>query len=232
MRNLVLLALAGVLALPTLAAADTVRVSVAGHYEYVGALPSPVADFTLSFLVDRSPTVCGGTTGGVLVCGLAAPAYDDGATHGGLGVADVVFYDAGAKGGFSLGQSDLALNRLGFRIGAAQLFSGSLAAPTLIDGVYPICPAHFGQVHAYAEGELCSYAGQGFASGDPIHNPFIDPVTLQSDDPILSGTLTIAPFSAAPEPSQWALLLAGLGLAGASMRRRRTGGATVAVGQP
>ena len=157
-----------------------------------------------------------------MVCGETAPSYDDGSLHTVLGSPSLVLYDAGHKGGFAVGQQDTALNRLGFVIGSAQLFSGSLASPTLVDGVYSVCSAHIGQVHAYAEGELCSYAGQGFASGDPIHNPFNDPVTLQSDDPILSGTVTIAGV-AVPEPSQWALLLTGFGLAGAALRKQRRG---------
>jgi hypothetical protein len=37
-----------------------------------------------------------------------------------------------------------------------------------------------------------------------------------------------APFSGAPEPEGWALMLVGLGLAGASVRRRRAQGAVPA----
>jgi len=178
------------------ASAEAVRVTVAGHYEFTGAAPSPTADFTLTFTLDRHPVVCGGGEGLSVVCGVSLPVYDNGPLHAVLGEPSLRFKDAGHKGGLDLYQQDTALNRLGFVIGSSQLWSGTLADLTLVDGVYDICPAHFGQVHDYMMTELCSYAGQGFASGDVANNPFQDPVTLQSDDPILSGTITIGPDSA------------------------------------
>lgn len=212
----VMLALLGGSAL----SAQTLRVTVFGHYEYTGAAPSPTADFTLSFLVDRHPGSCGGTLGGFIACGASAPSYNNGLLHTTLGIPSLLFFDDARKGGLALYQSDVALNRLGFRIGSPQLFSGTLAAPSLLTGVFPICPAHFGQVDPRLETDLCSFASQGFASGDPINNPFYDPITLQSDDPILTGTVTIAAIGV-PEPNSWALLIAGFGVTGMTLRRRR-----------
>ena len=189
--------------------AETVRLAVAGHYEYTGAAPSPTADFTLTVTLDRHPVVCGGGEGLSIVCGVSLPVYDNGPLHVVLGEPSLRFKDAGHKGGLDLYQDDTALNRLGFVIGSSQLWSGTLADLTLVDGVYDICPAHFGQVHDYLMTDLCSYAGQGFASGDVANNPFQDPVTLQSDDPILSGTITIASDTAAATGPALAIALAG-----------------------
>lgn len=171
---------------------ETVRVTISGRYEYVGAAPSPTADFTLTFTLDRHPVVCGGSIGASLICGVSRPVYDNGPLHAVLGEPTLLLRNAEQKGGLAIYQDDLGLNRLGFVIGTSQLWSGTLADLTLLDGIYDICPAHAGQVHPEYMSEMCSYAGQGFASGDPVNNPFLDPVTLQSDNPILSGTVRIA----------------------------------------
>lgn len=197
-RTLSLTLVLVVLGLPAEVQAEKVRVTVHGQYEYTGANASPTADFTLSFTLDRQPEVCGGGLGISIVCGVSLPVYDNGALHAVLGEPTLQLRDAERKGGLALYQQDVQLNRLGFVIGSDQLWSGTLANPALMDGTYDICPAHFGQVHPEYMGEMCSYAGQGFASGDPITNPFFDPVTYQSDDPILSGTITIA---AEPPPA-------------------------------
>jgi hypothetical protein len=217
---------AGVLAaavFSSAAVAEPVLVTVAGTYEFTGAAPSPTANFTLSFTVERSPLVCGGSPGVFIACGASPPRYTNGPLDVILGTPTVLFKDAANKGGLSLFQDDVSLNRLGFVIGSSVLFSGTLANPTLVDGVYAITPAHCGG-DPQLQGDLCSYAGQGFASGDVANNPFFDPVTLQSDDPILSGTITIgsAAATAAPEPATLALL--GLGLAGLGLARRRRAG--------
>jgi len=197
--------LAAALSFPVVA--EPVLITVDGTYQYTGAAPSPTASFTLSFIVERSPVVCGGSDGAFLACDpcpdnssiacdLARPQYRDGALDVTLGTPTVLFRDAAHKGGLALYQQDVALNRLGFAIGSGVLFGGTLASPTLVDGVYAITPAHCGGNPIYM-GELCSYAGQSFAVGDPINNPFQDPVTLQSDNPVLSGTITIGPAIAA-----------------------------------
>jgi len=200
------------------AVAEPIMITVAGTYEYTGAAPSPTANFTLSFTLERSPGVCGGSPGAFIACGPSLPHYSNGALDVMLGAPTVLFRDAASGGGLALYQDDLALNRLGFVIGSSVLFSGTLVAPTLVDGVYAITGAHCGG-NPQLMGDLCSYAGQGFASGDPINNPFNDPITLQSDDPILSGTITIASVATMPEPATLAVL--GLGLAGFGFMRRR-----------
>jgi len=191
------------LGLTATARAERVRVTIHGQYEYTGANASPTADFTLSFTLDRQPPVCGGGLGVSIVCGVSRPVYDNGGLHAVLGDPTLQLRDAARKGGLALYQQDVQLNRLGFDIGSSQLWSGNLDNPTLVDGTYDICAAHFGQVHPEYMGEMCSYAEQGFASGDPITNPFFDPITYQSDDPILSGTITIA--AEAPPPPSLAL---------------------------
>jgi len=184
--------LALALGLAANAQAERVRVTIHGQYEYTGANASPTEDFTLTFTLDRQPEVCGGGLGVSIVCGVSRPVYDNGSLHAVLGEPSLQLRDAERKGGLALYQQDVQLNRLGFAIGSSELWSGTLASPTLVDGTYDICPAHLGQVHPEYMGEMCSYAAQGFASGDPVSNPFLDPVTYQSDDPILSGTVTIA----------------------------------------
>lgn len=139
MRALHLLAVAATF-IATSAQADLLRVTVTGHYEYTGAAPSPTSDFILSFTVDRNPPVCGGGLGTSLACGVSNPVYDNGLLHTVLGAPSLLLRDAARKGGFELYQSDVALNRLGFTIGAPQLWTGTLAAPTLHTGFLTSAP--------------------------------------------------------------------------------------------
>lgn len=215
-----LAALAAALLLSSPVLAEPVMITINGTFEYTGAAPSPTPNFTLSFTLERSPVVCGGSPGAFLACGASLPHYTNGALDVVLGPPTLLFKDATGGGGLSLFQDDLFLNRLGFVIGSGVLFSGGLASPTLVDGVYAITPAHCGG-DPQLMGDLCSYAGQGFASGDPVNNPFHDPITLQSDDPILSGTITIGALAAVPEPGIVALFAAGLVLATLLLRGRR-----------
>ena len=46
--------------------------------------------------------------------------------------------------------------------------------------------------------------------------------TLTDAGGATNGTLTISAVNAVPEPASWAMLIAGFGLTGAAMRRRRT----------
>ncbi|CAN5187668.1 hypothetical protein BH09GEM1_BH09GEM1_21540 [soil metagenome] len=210
------------------AVAQRARITLSGVYRDVGAAPAPTENFSLVFDVARSPLVCGGSSGAFIACGPSKPEYTNGALDVILSQgegATLLFRDASAGGGFAIYQQDVGLNRLSFVIGSSVLFSGGLANPFLLDGVYSI-----------ASNPACSdprqgctynsYAGQGFASGDPVNNPFNDPITLQSYDPLTSGTITIESLDAVvatPEPSGALLLVTGLVvLSWASDARRGT----------
>ena len=198
------------------ARAEKLTLTLTAEYRYTGAAPSPTAFFTLSFDVDRTPDACGGSEGGVLVCGVTAVRYTNGPLDLMLAIAEppsVLFYTAAKGGGFALFQNDLRLNRLSFVVASAPLWSGTLASPSLIDGVYPIIPS----ADWTTETRYPSYAGQGLASGDPSNNPFHDPQSLQSYNPLVAGSIRVA--SAVPEPGRAGLLL--LGLATAALLRRR-----------
>ena len=220
------LALFAMLAMhPTSARSQQVTVTLDGVYRYTGAAPSPTPNFRLSFSVNRSPLACGGSLGGVLVCGVTAVQYTNGPLNMTLATSappSVLFYDASQGGGFALYQSDLGLNRLHFTIGSSVLFSGSLGSPTLVDGVYAVAP-NLAPCSPIFGCSYDSFAGQSFASGDPVNNPFFDPVTLQSYDPLDAGTITIASATTtAPEPASSMLILTGLaGLAAVSAIRGR-----------
>ena len=208
------------------ALAQRVKVTLNGVYRDVGAAPAPQSNFSLVFEIARSPLVCGGGAGSFIACSPSQPEYTDGPLDVILSQgadATILFRDASAGGGFQLFQQDLGLNRLSFIIGSNVLFGGGLASPILMDGVYAITP------NAYCAGwwEGCTYnsfAGQGFAVGDPVNNPFIDYLTLQSYDPLTSGTITIAAVDAVdstPEPSAAWLLMTGLMALCAVAARRR-----------
>ncbi|MBI2795565.1 MAG: PEP-CTERM sorting domain-containing protein [Gemmatimonadetes bacterium] len=205
------------------ASAQRVSLTLDGIYRYTGNAPSPTASFRLSFELDRSPAVCGGGTGAVLVCGVTSVRYLNGPLDVMLATAEapsVLLFDGGQGGGFALYQNDLGLNRLGFKIGAAMLFAGGLGAPTLVDGVYAVAPSE--HCFWWTGCNYASYAGQSFASGDPVHDPFQDPESLQSYDPLESGTITIrdaSGVSTVPEPTT--LLLMPAGLAAVLLVRRR-----------
>jgi hypothetical protein len=202
--------------------AGAVTVTINGVYTYTGAAPSPTANFSFSFNVDRTPGVCGGTTGGSLLCNVSTGHYVDGSVSTTLGVSappSALVFDAAHGGGVQYFESDLPLNRLSFVIGSGQLFSGPLSNPTLVNGVYPI------SANPPCDQDGChyvSYAGQGFASGDPINNPFQDPISLQSYDPLVSGTITITDaLTATPLPAAFPLFAGGLGVIGLLARRRK-----------
>ena len=222
-RTITVLMLALIAASPlTTAQAQRATLTLDGVYRYTGNAPSPTATFRLSFNLDRAPTVCGGSIGGSLVCGVTNVRYTNGPLDVMLALGappSVLVYDETAGGGFALYQDDLALNRLGFKIGSARLFSGLLGSPTLVDGVYGVTPNE--PCSPITGCAYASYAGQSFASGDPIHDPFFDPVSLQSYDPLEWGTITIASsVTATPEPASAALILTGLvGLAVVGRRR-------------
>jgi hypothetical protein len=93
--------------------------------------------------------------------------------------AGLFFYDTNYEGGFST----TYLGGSGIDLWAAQVFSGTAAAPTFVAGTYT-----------------------GIDHGD---------------DSGATGTLTIASITAVPEPTNLALLLAGVGLVGMMGRRRR-----------
>lgn len=67
-----------------------------------------------------------------------------------------------------------------------------------------------------------SFAGQGFASGDPVITPFNRPITLQSHDPLTSGTIAVesADVVSTPKPSATWLVLTGLVAVYAGVIRR------------
>lgn len=205
-----LLLVAGALSLPAAAQTQQVTVTAMGVYRYTGAAPSPTPNFTLSFTIDRSPLICGGSQGAFLACGASKPRYTNGLLDVVLSQGDnptAIFRDAVEGGGFLLFQQDLGLNRLGFTLGSNQLFSGTLSNPTLIDGVYALTtnpPCDQSGCHYSA------FAGQSFASGDPINNPFFDPVSLQSWNPIESGSITIAAVVLTPEPASFVLMMTAL----------------------
>ncbi|MCU1286921.1 MAG: hypothetical protein JWO13_3271 [Acidobacteriales bacterium] len=220
-RFLGLFAAIAVALLSVSAMADTVTITVNGTYQYTGAAPSPTSNFALQFSIDRNPVVCGGSEGASLLCGASLPVYSNGVLVSTLGPPSLLIRNSAHDGGLALFQDDLQLNRLGFVLASSELFSGSLANPTFVDGVYAIVSAH--DCDARSPGTmagLCSYAGQGFASGDPVNNPFFDPVTFQSDDPILSGTITIS-SSQTPVPEPSSLLLLGSGVVGLVGRMRK-----------
>jgi hypothetical protein len=222
-RKLRSLMAAGMLAgLPGFAAATMVSVTINGVYQDTGAAPSPTSNFTLSFNVERTPGVCGGGVGSSILCNASQGHYVDGSLDTMLGTSvppTVLVRDAAHGGGLSFFQDDLPLNRLYFILGSSQLFSGSLGSPTLVDGVYSILPNSPCVLYV-------SYAGQSFASGDPINNPFHDPGSLQSYDPLVSGTITISGASAGeistavPQPGTVPLFVTGLGVLGWAARRR------------
>ena len=222
-------AAAGVLvavAIPAHAAtAQSVRITLNGVYRDVGAAPAPTSNFSLVFELARSPLVCGGGSGSFLACNPSKPEYRNGPLDVILSQgadASVLFRDAGAGGGFELFQQDLGLNRLSFIIGSSVLFSGGLGSPTFLDGTYAVAanpPCGDPRLGCTYN----SYAGQGFASGDPVDNPFNDPVTLQSYDPLTSGTITIESLDAVvatPEPATGLLVATALVVVAASRRRR------------
>jgi hypothetical protein len=220
-----LAAAAFVIALPSALSAQKAKITVSGVFRDIGAAPAPTPNFTLSFTVDRSPLVCGGATGAFLACYPSMPQYTNGPLDVTLsqgGNATLLFRQAVSGGGFAIFQSDVSLNALSFLIGSAELFTGGMGTPTLLDGVYAIAPnpvctdPRLGCTYN-------SYAAQSFGSGDVINNPFNDPITLQSYDPIESGTITIEALVVAPEPGSAALILTGLIGFGCAARSRSRG---------
>lgn len=203
----------------TNAVAAPVQFTVNGVYRDTGANASPTDTFSLSFTVssDMAP-ICGGGLDVSVVCSsdVSLPHYVNGPLNTFLGAPSLLLRDPAAGGGLVIGSNDVALNRLQFQLAADQLFTGPLNSPTLIFGTFAltpndICPTFCG---------YRTFASQGFAVGDPVSNPFFDPITLQAVDPILSGTITIAPLAAIPEPTTSAMLLMGMTLLGMARRRR------------
>ena len=85
----------------------------------------------------------------------------------------------------------------------------------VVPGPGPLSP--FGGVSLSAGNLTCSYADRGYlAQGEAIVAVINRAGSYGSDSTGLNFTLT-----AVPEPASWALLIAGFGLTGAVLRRRR-----------
>lgn len=75
----------------------------------------------------------------------------------------------------------------------------------------PTAKGFLGRIYGQSPGKDIGYVGDGVAT--PTGNSFLMPATF-------SGNVTFV-----PEPSSWALLIAGFGMTGAALRRRRVAGA-------
>jgi hypothetical protein len=63
--------------------------------------------------------------------------------------------------------------------------------------------------------------GYEFNFGDELNNPsWTQGAPSPEDNLLVSATFSPIVISAAPEPSAWALMIAGIGLVGGIMRRR------------
>lgn len=105
-------------------------------------------------------------------------------------------------------------------VAACAMIAGPAFAGTLVGALHE-GPAGLPKLSHFASseiqfGDLPSLTGDASPAPDAAH-PFVSPVPRAQ--PVLRG---IGPTSRLPEPSTWAAMLAGFGLAGASLRRGRT----------
>jgi hypothetical protein len=107
--------------------------------------------------------------------------------------------------------------------------SFSFAAPVVFDGAsfsgYDFAPVNFqlwlGGVQVGASGTLTPTGTPTFlASG---YSGLVDEVHVQSPSPdfFVMDDVTFNSSGAVPEPATWTMMIAGFGLAGAALRRRR-----------
>ncbi|MBC7506411.1 MAG: LamG domain-containing protein [Sandarakinorhabdus sp.] len=139
-------------------------------------------------------------------------------TSGGPG-----FYIGTAPGGgIRLGDA-LTSSGVAFPTGEVELLltSGSGGARFYVDGTL-----QFSSVARAANGAggIFTYFGRQFDPYDEYFRGSIDAIRIYGSA-ILPGDV-VEPAAGVPEPASWAMLIAGFGLTGAAMRRRRTGAIT------
>ncbi len=104
-----------------------------------------------------------------------------------------------------------------------SVYSGGLSADDLADGGSFYFQNGFGQYDLASQTYQQIYSGQ---ESSPTFSPgnFIlyaqDPETFESSG-LPEGTLTVTAVSAAPEPSSWLLMIAGIGGLGLMLRRAK-----------
>lgn len=93
------------------------------------------------------------------------------------------------------------------------------------------CIKLIGERRAYAridfepEWDLPCVGPDGFQCYQRVNytSVYADFVVRGTPGDIINGTMTLQDHSPVPEPATWAMMIAGFGLAGASLRRRRPG---------
>ncbi len=138
--------------------------------------------------------------------------------------APLIFNYSGAQGSLSFtladpSNPDVATPGVGVEYVVSGLENG--VASDFGGGVIFASADFFGGFQTL-DGNFTTSGAQLYSGSESAPTFNLGPVTLVGPDGVTTdGALTIAPAAAAPEPSTWALLIAGVGLAGAALRRRR-----------
>jgi hypothetical protein len=108
----------------------------------------------------------------------------------------------------------LSIRTLAFMAGAAQFYPYVEAGACFTGGAVPTSVSYTPPCGNY-------YLSASFGGGPPVEEFRGSVTSLEIADGDLTGGLGIIYGSVVPEPSTWALMLAGFGMVGYAMRRRK-----------